>query len=55
MSGWRNDHDFYSLSLMRHDYGYWLILKCKTEGMNIASSNDAKEIINVRDSLSKLW
>lgn len=55
MSGWRADYDFYSLRLMRHDHGYWLILKCTAKEINIGSSNDAKEIINVRDSLSKLW
>jgi len=52
-------HDISSIKLMRHDYGYWIIIRlcdgvAHTE-MNIGSSNDAKEIIAVRDALQKLW
>jgi hypothetical protein len=57
-SGWECQ-DHYVLSLMRHDYGYWLIISHHASGenpkMNIGSSNDAKEIIAVRDALKVLW
>jgi hypothetical protein len=57
-SGW-SGQDHYSLRLVRHDYGYWLIIRCHASGdnplMNIGSSNDAKNIIAVRDALKKLW
>lgn len=57
-SGW-NKADLYSLRLMRHDFGYWLIMRQHASGknytMNLGSSNSAKEIISVRDALKKLW
>jgi len=56
--GW-SSQDHYVLSLMRHSYGYWLIISRHASGenptMNIGSSNDAKEIIAVRDALKRLW
>ena len=58
-SGWSNAFERYILKLMRHDYGYWLIVGHHASGknptMNIGSSNDAKEIIAVRDAIQKLW
>lgn len=57
-SGW-NEADLYSLRLMRHDFGYWIILRQHAGGenhmINMGSSNNAKEIIAVRDALKKLW
>ena len=58
MDGWSNQ-DHYSLKLMEHDYGYWLIISRHASGenpvMNIGSSNSAQEIIAIRDALSKLF
>lgn len=57
-SSW-SESDHFSLCLMRHDFGYWIILMQHAGGenrtMNIGSSNNAKEIIAVRDALKKLW
>lgn len=57
-SGW-SGQDHYILKLMRHNFGYWLIVGHHGSGenpvINIGSSNDAKEIIAVRDALKKLW
>ena len=54
-----HDYDHYSLMLMKHNYGYWLIVSRHASGenprVNIGSSNNAKEIIEIRDSLRKLW
>lgn len=57
-SGW-SKADHYSLCLMRNKFGYWLILRQHASGenytMNLGSSNNAQEIIAVRDALKKLW
>jgi len=57
-SSWSHQ-DHYSLSLMKHDFGYWLIVKSHFGGenktLNIGSSNSAQEIIAIRDMLSKLF
>ncbi len=57
-SGW-SAGDHYTLKLMRHDFGYWLIIGRHSSGenpiMNIGSSNNAEYIILVRDALIKLW
>lgn len=57
--GWSADCEHYSLKLMEHDYGYWLILSAHQSGsnpeMNIGSLNRAQDIIDVRDSLSKVF
>lgn len=57
--GWSTGSEHYTLSLMRHDYGYWLILSAhlsgENKGLNMGSSNEASEIIAVRDALQKLW
>ena len=53
-SGGSNNREFFGLSLMRHDHGYWLILNCRgcrSSGLNLGSSNNAEDIIAVRDSL----
>jgi hypothetical protein len=59
VSGYSTGHERYSLYLMRHDFGYWLIISAHQSGenprMNIGSSNNAQEIINIRDSLRNLW
>ncbi len=59
VSGWSTGHEHYTLYLMRHDFGYWLIVNAHQSGentkMNIGSLNSAKDIINIRDSLRKLW
>lgn len=51
--------DLYTLELMWHNYGYWLILRRHGGGenkeMNLGSSNYAKDIIAVRDALRRLW
>ncbi len=58
MSGWSTSHEHYTLKLMSHDFGYWLIVSPHASGknpaMNIGSSNNAKDIIEIRDSLKKL-
>ncbi len=57
-SGWSHQ-DHYSLRLMQHDFGYWLIIREHAGGenktMNIGSSNNAKDIIAVRDALKGLF
>jgi hypothetical protein len=57
-SSW-SGQDHYNMKLMRHDFGYWIIIGHHASGenptMNIGSSNDAKEIIEVRNALQKLW
>jgi len=59
ISGWTTGYERYSLKLMKHDFGYWLIISCHAGGenpsMNIGSSNNAQDIIAIRDSLSVLW
>ena len=59
MSGWQTDWERYTLKLMGHDFGYWLIIGCHASGasptMNIGSSNSAEDIIAIRDALKKLW
>lgn len=58
-SGWSQDWERYRLYLMKHDFGYWLIIGChasvENPKMNIGSSNSAKEIIELRDSLKQLF
>jgi hypothetical protein len=58
-SGWFNDNGFFTLKLMGHDYGYWLIIETsgggERKGINIGSSNNAKDIVSVRDAFKKLW
>lgn len=57
-SAWSHQ-DHYTLKLMEHDYGYWLILRQHAHGenpeMNLGSSNNANDIIAVRDALKQLW
>lgn len=59
ISGWTTDYEYFSLKLMRHDFGYWLIIGRHPSGenpaMNIGSLNNATDIIAIRDSLRKLW
>ena len=59
ISGYSTGHEYYSLKLMKHAFGYWIIISCHASGenpaMNIGSSNNAKDIIAIRDSLKKLW
>ena len=59
VSGWSTDHEYYTLYLFKHNFGYWLIISCHASGtnpkMNIGSLNNADDIITVRDSLRKLW
>ena len=59
ISGWVTNYEYYSLKLMKHNFGYWLIISCHAGGenpsMNIGSSNSAQDIIAIRDSLSVLW
>ena len=56
-SGWSTDFHYFTLSLLSHDFGYWLIIHTSGEkpNLNIGSSNDAKEIIAIRDALKVLW
>jgi hypothetical protein len=59
MSGWTTSHEHHTLRLMRHDFGYDLIISRHASGTNptmgIGSSNNAKDIIKIRDSLKNLW
>ena len=59
MCSWSTDCEHYALKLMRHAFGYWLILSAHESGsnseMNIGSLNNAQEIIAVRNSLSKVF
>ena len=58
-AGWSNAFEHYVLKLMRHTHGYWIIVGHHASGenptMNIGSSNEAKEIIAVRDAIQTLW
>ena len=56
-SGWSTGRNFHTLSLMEHASGYWIILKTKYDkrGINMGSSNNAKDIISIRDALARLW
>lgn len=59
ISGWSSRFEHYSLKLMRHDFGYDLIISRHASGhnpfMNIGSSNNAAEIIELRDGLKRLF
>lgn len=59
MTGWQQPWEYYVLKLMKHDYGYNLIIGRHGSGenpkMGIGSSNNAAEIIAIRDALKKLW
>lgn len=59
MSGWSTNYEHHTLRLMKHDFGYDLIMGRHASGenptMGIGSSNSAKDIIKIRDSLKKLW
>lgn len=55
MCGWSESWDRPNLKLMRHDSGYWIIFKRHYgDGMNIGSSNDAHQIIKLRNELKKV-
>ena len=58
VSSWSHQ-DHYSLRLMKHHFGYWLIISQHFGGenkkVNLGSSNNAKDIIAVRDVLRRLW
>jgi hypothetical protein len=58
VSTWVNQ-DFYTMQLMKHDFGYFIILQQKFGGeyktINIGSSNNAQDIIKVRDALKLTW
>jgi len=58
-SGYSTGYEHYTIKLMRHDFGYWIILDAHNGGnrtqMNIGSSNCAEEIIAVKNALEKLW
>lgn len=58
-SAWSIDCEHFTMKLMRHDFGYWIILDAHASGerkqMNIGSSNSAQDIILARDSLSKFF
>lgn len=55
---WSEDYDIVTLKLMHHDLGYWLIFSRHASGenasMNIGESNNAEEIIKLRDILKKV-
>jgi hypothetical protein len=59
MDGWTTSHEHHTLSLMRHDFGYDLIIGRHASGTNprmgIGSSNRAMDIVEIRDALKKLW
>jgi len=59
MSLWSTGWEHHSMKLMRHDFGYWIILSnhCsgKNKTLNMGSSNNADDIIAIRDTLKKLW
>lgn len=59
MSSWLTACEHHTLKLMKHDFGYDLIIGRHASGKNptmgIGSSNNAKDIIEIRDSLRKLW
>lgn len=54
-----NGHALYSMQLYEHDKGYFIILRQNTGGdirtVNMGSSNNAKDIITLRDALMRLW
>ena len=57
--GWETACEHYTLKLMRHDFGYGIIISPHASGtnpsMNIGSSNSASDIISIRDLLQRLW
>ena len=57
-SGW-SGQDHYTIKLMRHNFGYWIIVSQHASGenitMNLGSLNNAYDIIALRDALKKLW
>lgn len=56
--GWSKEGGFYSINLMRHGYGYWLILEHAQGGgrssINIGSSDNADDILAFAGALNKL-
>jgi hypothetical protein len=59
VTGWTANNDHYSLKLMKHSFGYWLIISKHASGenpsFNIGSSNNANEILAVTEALKILW
>jgi hypothetical protein len=57
ISIWETRYDRYSMKLYKNDHGYWIILEkivgCEREILNMGSLNNADDIINLRDALSK--
>lgn len=55
---WNEDHDSISLMLMYINYGYLIIFQRHVSGenirMNIGESNNAEEIIRLRDILKSM-
>lgn len=55
---WNEDYDIVTLRLMHNNDGYWLILHRHAGGknlaMNIGESNNAEEIISLRNLLKKM-
>lgn len=59
VSGWSGDFERYNMNLMKHSFGYWIIVVAHASGenkeFNLGSSNSAEHIIAIRDLLSKLF
>jgi len=57
--GWHIIHDYFTMRLMRHNFGYWLIIEAHEGGankrLNIGSSNKAEDIIAVKEALDRLF
>ena len=58
-TGYSQDFEHYTVSLMEHNFGYFIILSKhasgRNPGFNIGSSNDAQEILDLVAALRKLW
>ena len=58
MCSWAESWDRISLKLMKQDFGYWIIFHRHASGenisMNIGESNNAEDIIKLRDLLRDL-
>ena len=51
----KNSSGFIEFKLMHHDHGYLIILNNSGNNFNIGSSNNAGDIIKLRDALRLLF
>ncbi len=58
-AAWSIDCEHYTMQLMRHSFGYWIIIDAHASGerkkLNMGSSNNAADIIAVKAALERLF